>query len=151
MCLFIKLRGHQKAICSSQNTHLVVLEVVIYGILKLPKLFFLLHLFLFLVSSHTSLSIIFIIIIIVLFLEWQGGGGGGGRVGVRYLKKESKTPIDSSSAVWLVTAAIYLPLSQCLLTQMLLVHIFSSITLVATWLDFTIPWVTPFFFHTLYS
>lgn len=55
------------------TTHLVLLEVVIDGILQLPELFFLLHLFLFLVSSQSGLHVVLLVIILLLFLQRQKG------------------------------------------------------------------------------
>lgn len=52
---------------------LVLLEVIINGVLQLPKLLFLLHLLLFLVSSQSRFNIIFFIVIILLFLQTQEG------------------------------------------------------------------------------
>lgn len=62
---------------------LVLLEVIIDRVLQLPELFFLLHLFFFLVSRQSRLHIIFLVIILLLFLQRQnreqGWGGAGGR------------------------------------------------------------------------
>lgn len=64
---------------SSLSPCLVFLEVIINGVLQLPELFFLLHLFLFLVSSQSWFNIVFFIVIILLFLQRQKGQGAGGR------------------------------------------------------------------------
>lgn len=47
---------------------LVLLEVVINGVLQLPQLLLLLHLFLLLVSGQSGLYIVFFVIVILLFL-----------------------------------------------------------------------------------
>lgn len=99
---------------------LVLLEVIINGVLQLPKLFFLFHFFLFLVSSQSRFNIIFFIIIILLFLQRQKGG--------RQQKKEWEDVSDVAivlntkprpSAVGLVTApTCHLPpLTLVLLVQ----------------------------------
>lgn len=120
---------------------LVLLEVIIDGVLQLPELFFLLHLFLFLISSQSRLNIVFLVIILLLFLQRQKGPGVGGR----RQRDEwegccNETALLNTkpllSAVGLVTApTCHLPAWPHLVTSAFC----SSMTTVATWLDFTFP------------
>ncbi len=137
--LFILTR---KCKINHSSACLVLLEVIINGVLQLPELFFLLHFLLFLVSSQSRFDIILFIIIILLFLQRQRGGRAAEeRVRGRFWGggcAEHKTPGISNR----VSYSTYLPLTPA--HPDVTSAICSSMTTVATWLDFTISWVTPF-------
>lgn len=123
-------------------SHLVLLEVVINGVLQFPKLLFLLDFFLFFVPSKSRFNIIFFLIIILWFLQRQKRAGGRkwSQRGVLEEMAELNTKLQASAVR--VSHNTYLPLTPA--HPGVTNAICSSMTTVATWLDFTSSWVTPF-------